>query len=505
MPSFNVIKRVAQTFARFTGAPIIIGGCGRSGTTLLASVLSCHPRIAVIGPETRAFCKGAYPADRPAHDAPFDLQSLLPHLEAARPGAMRWCEKTPRNVHTFERIVRLFDGRVHLLHIVRDGRDVACSFHPDDPRQPWISPERWVQDVRAGLRVAHLPQVHTLRYEDLVHRFEATMSAVAKAIGEPDPEPFFRYPEGATVIEHAAWSGRAQKVNKVSAGRWLRPENHAYAAGLLRHPDAQALLQASGYGPEPSAEPPAFEAPAVPPSSWTEELKRLPGAGLGSRAVRALTERLQGQQRHRAASKLKRAQASVPLNRSGACTQPAVFMMGPACGGRDVLSLLLHAHPQLHVLPEDGHVLSRVAAFAAPQAYRQLADQLKLGPDVRWVDPSYDNLAFAATLRTLFKNAMFLVVTRTEAEMVHSLTGRLGNRYAAGVQVKSELEQALQIARWPQAMHVQEPELRRQPQAILQRILNFLNLPGAPEVSEALNRITPHLKRLEGASEERAP
>ena len=43
-------------------SPLIIGGCGRSGTTLLLSVLSAHPKVLAIPHETEAFCPGAYGA-----------------------------------------------------------------------------------------------------------------------------------------------------------------------------------------------------------------------------------------------------------------------------------------------------------------------------------------------------------------------------------------------------------------------------------------------------------
>ncbi|MCA9555784.1 MAG: sulfotransferase, partial [Myxococcales bacterium] len=75
---------------RFPEPPIIIGGCGRSGTTLVASILSCHPRIAVVGPETRAFAAGAYPSDRPPRPfTPFRLGALEAALARAPGTAIR--------------------------------------------------------------------------------------------------------------------------------------------------------------------------------------------------------------------------------------------------------------------------------------------------------------------------------------------------------------------------------------------------------------------------------
>lgn len=488
-----------STLARFTAPPIIIGGCGRSGTTLLASVLSCHPRIAVIGPETRAFAQGAYPADQPPRARPFNLQSLLPYLRDAPETAVRWCEKTPRNVHSFERIVRLFDGRVHLVHVVRDGRDVVCSFHPDDPRQPWITPERWVEDTRAGLQVAHLPQVHTVRYEDLVHRFEPTLRALAAAIGEPDVEPLLAYPEGATLTEHAAWHGQAQRVSQVSAGRWKRPELSMYSKALLRHPDAQALLQACGYAPEASSAPPPFCPPKVPPTAWTHPLRDLPGANLITQAALAGVRRLDVRHQHRAAGQSKRVLAKLPWARPQPNPDEGVFVVGPRCGGSEVLSGLLAAHPGFWVMPGDAQVFSRVSAGAAPEAYRRLHQAQGLHPEVRWVDPDLGNLAFAATAQQVLPRARWLVVTRPPGEMVHSLIGRVGSLSFARAQIEGDLQICARISRWPNAMRVHEAELRHDPETLLRRVFKFLNVAWHDEVMAEAGRLAPHFERLRAA------
>jgi hypothetical protein len=60
----DLFKDQAQLTNRMAGSlltslpqkPIIIGGCARSGTTLLLSVLSCHPNIYAIPDETYTFC-----------------------------------------------------------------------------------------------------------------------------------------------------------------------------------------------------------------------------------------------------------------------------------------------------------------------------------------------------------------------------------------------------------------------------------------------------------------
>ena len=77
----NASARQAADVLRIDRRPILIGGCGRSGTTLLLAVLSCHPAIVAIDEETRAFCPGGYLAD-PTLDAPFKFKKLYHHIMA---------------------------------------------------------------------------------------------------------------------------------------------------------------------------------------------------------------------------------------------------------------------------------------------------------------------------------------------------------------------------------------------------------------------------------------
>ena len=131
----------------FRAPPIIIGGCGRSGTTLLASILSAHPRIYVIPEETTTFCPGAY-SEHVDLNAEFDTRKFyLKYFSKYNFLFARWCEKTPKNVLFFDRILKHFKNRVKLIHMVRDGRDVIFSRHPRNPHEYWVSGKRWIDDV----------------------------------------------------------------------------------------------------------------------------------------------------------------------------------------------------------------------------------------------------------------------------------------------------------------------------------------------------------------------
>ena len=121
---------------RLRREPIVLGGCGRSGTTLLLSILSCLPKIVAIPRETRAFCYDAYRGGGEYNRAGMFLRFFAYLLSTDIPGECdRWCEKTPKNVLRFDRILKLFNNKVRLIQIVRDGRDVTLSRHPLNPEK----------------------------------------------------------------------------------------------------------------------------------------------------------------------------------------------------------------------------------------------------------------------------------------------------------------------------------------------------------------------------------
>lgn len=228
--------------------PIIIGGCGRSGTTLLLSMLSCHPHIYAVNMETRAFCPDGY-AQNPDLDSPLKLKKFYGYLlkNAIPAECTRWCEKTPRNVLYYERILRYFGRRVRIINIVRDGRDVITSRHPSGPHKFWVTPERWVIDVTAGKQLDSHPQVKTIRYEDLLNNHEETIKSVCRFIDESFVEDFLSYPNSTAVQLNAAWFGKAKPLSTSSIGRWKNVEYKERVATLLSNSRALELLEYYGY------------------------------------------------------------------------------------------------------------------------------------------------------------------------------------------------------------------------------------------------------------------
>lgn len=243
-------RRRYRTILQMAENPILVGGCRRSGTTLLLSLLSVHPDIYAVPYETTAFSPGCYGEQVDLGEA-FYIDFLYDHLQredVALEEYERWCEKSPMNVRFADRALDYFGDKARFLHIVRDGRDVITSRHPNAPDRYFVPPARWVTDVSHGRRIEDDSRVLTIRYEDLVEDYLSVMRKICTFIGERFPEDALdAYPESAQFQESSAWFATAREVNASSVGRWKEQEHQDVVEELLDKPTAVELLTHYGY------------------------------------------------------------------------------------------------------------------------------------------------------------------------------------------------------------------------------------------------------------------
>jgi hypothetical protein len=244
--------------------PVFIVGSERSGTTLLRLMLTSHPAIAV-PPEgdflTRMHAdQPTSPGQRKAFIQAFlsiekcrewglsaemlaeGIALLQPRtwpelaavpywvwLAANYPDASRWGDKNPCHIHRLPRLLAMYPA-ARVLHIVRDGRDVAASwlgvpFGPVDAASAGV---QWGRAVLAGYQAAAAApgRIHEVRYESLVRQPADTLRSVCDFLGEPFSPAMLGYAdanqERALVPRHRlAWHANTLRPpDPARIGRW---------------------------------------------------------------------------------------------------------------------------------------------------------------------------------------------------------------------------------------------------------------------------------------------
>ena len=210
-------------------APVFVLGCPRSGTTLLYHMLLSAGNFVVYRAESQVFnlleprfgdlrvarnrrrlleaWENSSLFTKTGLDAKQVEEDVMAHCEnagdflrivmesmAKKQGVERWAETTPDHLLALPRIKQTIPNAL-VVHIIRDGRDVALSLE----KQQWIRPFPW--DHGKELQIAALywewivnqgrslgrslgSDYREVRYEDLVADPRATLTEVGEFIGQ---------------------------------------------------------------------------------------------------------------------------------------------------------------------------------------------------------------------------------------------------------------------------------------------------------------------------------
>jgi len=264
---------------------VLAGGCGSSGTTLLANLLGRHPGV-VAAPEfdvfnhtemlsleaLRAGLDALFTRRRLSHGFKLVVSFLSPseavgidratvaswlcearsidelyarfaeHMCAAR-GAQFFVEKTPTNVYNFRALAQAHPT-VPLIHQIRDGRDVAASLVKRG-KTLFYAGSRWLYDTTAGIAARGAPQYLETRYEALVSDPPVALVAVLRHLGL-EYDPIMLAPaagDGASTYEERWREKRSAKgwqstptdpISPASVGRYRSALSRDQLATLAR-------------------------------------------------------------------------------------------------------------------------------------------------------------------------------------------------------------------------------------------------------------------------------
>ena len=239
MNETELLSNLRASCQQVSHPPFFIVGSGRSGTTLVQTLLDSHPHIA-IPPESHIFYRFAeilhcyrdlgQPQNLTSlvrdilndkkikpwglNITPDEFCSLLEEnsfrgilsllfgLYASKHGKIRWGEKTPRHVLYLNEIKQVFP-EAKIIHLVRDGRDVACSYYRVyfGPKRIDKIAETWCQYLNAadGFKRKSRPEDFLeIKYEEIVEDPNRMIKTICDFLGDSSFEVNGKVPDTPT-------------------------------------------------------------------------------------------------------------------------------------------------------------------------------------------------------------------------------------------------------------------------------------------------------------------
>lgn len=267
---------------------VFIGGMGRSGSSMLSNILDSHPAIAT-GPEVTHLDDiiNAYIGTLAAMQSgrltgvmnPAELRDTFSKLiaqlyapQGGSTGVSVIVDRNPTTIWNFPILAELLPN-AKFIHIIRDGRDVACSHRDvgerlrlkgmttDSLRQAAVSSifhcaALWSETVRFGWDIcgpdstlALTGRAFTTFYENIVMSPESQTRAICEFIGVPFATEML-YPERKTrdVIVDEIWTTSEDKdrsISMLSAGRWI--DHLTLTERIVFYSRGQVGLRTTGY------------------------------------------------------------------------------------------------------------------------------------------------------------------------------------------------------------------------------------------------------------------
>ncbi len=253
-------------------APVFVLGCVRSGTTWLSHMLLSAGNFAVYRAESNVFnvleprvggLRSAahrrelleiWEPTRMFQRTGLNMATLAPEIMencrnggdflriymeaiARQQGVDRWVETTPEHILYLERIRQTIPNAL-VIHVIRDGRDVALSTE----KQKWIRPLPWDKGgellaagffwewmVQRGRRDGKkLGANYTeVSYEDLVLRPHETLASLSSFVGQDlDYDEILKVGIGSVSKPNTSFGQQNDEAEFNPLGRWKQALSH---------------------------------------------------------------------------------------------------------------------------------------------------------------------------------------------------------------------------------------------------------------------------------------
>ena len=240
---------------------VFVVGSPRSGTSFTAGAIGALPRFVDLGEVP--LLKAAIPhlVELPEDEQAAEIRHVLQRVRGlAFVRKLRGVEQTPETGFILPAALRAFPLAT-AVHVVRDGRDVACSLL----ERGWLSAKRGAESDDAKLSYGVHPRfwVEPERRDEFVRASDARRAAwawrryVTAARAAPEQTVELRYeelaadPDAAWPLAHALGVGADELTESFAAahsnsvGRWKRDLTPEQVADV--EDEAGALLAELGY------------------------------------------------------------------------------------------------------------------------------------------------------------------------------------------------------------------------------------------------------------------
>lgn len=191
------------------GRLVFLVGARRSGTNWLQRILAAHAAVRAVPSETHLFSHGIAPLSERVHHAAADMSRTGAvymdrdeFLDACRDfcdrlfggllerlgPAERLIERTPWHSKHLDLITAVYPDAT-LIHMVRDGRDVARSLvaQPYGPDTVEGAAGEWRESVQAARGASHLGAYTEVRYEELLADTRREIPKLLATLGLDNP------------------------------------------------------------------------------------------------------------------------------------------------------------------------------------------------------------------------------------------------------------------------------------------------------------------------------